>query len=360
MSNSPLVNYTQLSPNHSGRRTRALDMITPHCFVGQVTVQRMGQVFAPRSRNASCTYGIGKDGKYGMYVEECNRSWCTDSNPNDQRAVTIECASDATNPYAFNATVYNALVTLCVDICKRNGKNKLLWLKTKEKTWKYKPASNEMLLSVHRWYANKSCPGNWMFARMQQLADEVTSKLGVSPSPSPQPTPIEPTKFILGKYIYKKVDYGYVFNPTYYSDHYVDLKNAYGNNDKKLFDHFCKYGMKEGRQAIMTFNVYTYQSNYQDLRDAFGNDLPKYYQHFCQYGYKEGRIACGGPVVAVAPKPAEPTPMVPATAVRYTVKKGDSLAKIAKKYGTTADKIAKDNNIKNPNVIQVGQQLVIK
>ena len=128
MSNSPLVSYTKLSPNHSGQRTHAIDRITPHCVVGQCSVETLGNIFAPTSRQASCQYGIGVDGRVGMYVEEKNRSWCSSSNENDQRAVTIECASDTTHPYAFKDVVYNKLIELCVDICKRNGKKKLLWL----------------------------------------------------------------------------------------------------------------------------------------------------------------------------------------------------------------------------------------
>lgn len=96
MSNSPLVSYTKLSPNHSGQRTHAVDRITPHCVVGQCSVETLGNIFTPTSRQASCQYGIGVDGRVGMYVEEKNRSWCSSSNANDQRAITIECASDAT------------------------------------------------------------------------------------------------------------------------------------------------------------------------------------------------------------------------------------------------------------------------
>ena len=117
MSNSPLVSYTKLSPNHSGQRTHAVDRITPHCVVGQCSVETLGNIFAPTSRQASCQYGIGVDGRVGMYVEEKNRSWCSSSNANDQRAITIECASDATHPYAFNDTVYAKLIELCVDFC---------------------------------------------------------------------------------------------------------------------------------------------------------------------------------------------------------------------------------------------------
>ena len=176
--NSSLVSYTKLSPNHSGQRTHSIDRITPHCVVGQCSVETLGNIFLPTSRQASCNYGIGADGRVGMYVEEKNRSWCSSSNANDQRAVTIECASDTTEPYAFKDVVYQKLITLCVDVCKRNGKSKLLWLGDKDKTLNYAPKSDEMVLTVHRWFANKSCPGSWMYARMGDLAAKVTAQLG--------------------------------------------------------------------------------------------------------------------------------------------------------------------------------------
>ena len=178
--NSSLVSYTKLSPNHSGQRTHSIDRITPHCVVGQCSVETLGSIFLPTSRQASCNYGIGADGRIGMYVEEKNRSWCSSSNANDQRAVTIECASDATEPYAFKDVVYQTLIKLCVDICKRNGKSKLLWLGDKDKTLAYSPKADEMVLTVHRWFANKSCPGSWMYARMGNLAEKVTAQLGGS------------------------------------------------------------------------------------------------------------------------------------------------------------------------------------
>ena len=186
--NSSMVSYTKLSPNHSGQRTHSIDRITPHCVVGQCSVETLGNIFLPTSKQASCNYGIGVDGKVGMYVEERNRSWCSSSNANDQRAVTIECASDTTEPYAFKDVVYNRLVELCTDICKRNGKTKLLWLGDKTKTLNYTPKSNEMVLTVHRWFAAKSCPGNWMYARMGDLAEKVTAQLGGEVKPT-QPTP---------------------------------------------------------------------------------------------------------------------------------------------------------------------------
>ena len=175
--NSPLVSYTKLSPNHSGQRTHVIDRITPHCVVGQCSVETLGNIFAPTSRQASCQYGIGVDGRVGMYVEEKNRSWCSSSNANDQRAITIECASDNTHPYAFKNVVYNKLVELCTDICKRNGKSKLLWLGDKGKTLNYSPKSDEMVLTVHRWFDNKSCPGDWLYNRLGNLATAVTKQL---------------------------------------------------------------------------------------------------------------------------------------------------------------------------------------
>ena len=189
--NSSLVSYTKLSPNHSGQRTHSIDRITPHCVVGQCSVETLGNIFLPTSRQASSNYGIGVDGRVGMYVEEKNRSWCSSSAVNDQRAITIECASDNTEPYAFKDVVYNRLVELCTDICRRNGKTKLLWLGDKTKTLNYTPKSDEMVMTVHRWFANKSCPGNWMYARMGDLASKVTEALGgdVKPANPVKPTP---------------------------------------------------------------------------------------------------------------------------------------------------------------------------
>lgn len=177
MSNSPLVVYTKLSPNHSGQRTHSIDRITPHCVVGQLSAESICGCFISTSRQASCNYGIGTDGRISMSVEEKNRSWCSSSRENDQRAVTIECASDKTAPYAFNNAVYASLVNLCVDICQRNGKSKLLWLGDKNKTLAYAPKSDEMVLTVHRWFANKSCPGDWLYNRLGNLAAEVTKRL---------------------------------------------------------------------------------------------------------------------------------------------------------------------------------------
>ena len=189
MSNSTLVNYTKLSPNHSGQRKYAINRITPHCVVGQMSVESMSAWFAKTSAQCSCNYGIGSDGRVAMIVEEKNRSWCSSSSDNDNRAVTIECASDTTHPYAINSKVYNKLIDLCVDICRRNGKNTLLWLGDKNKSLSYTPKANEMLITVHRWFANKACPGDYIYSRLGTIAAEVTKRLGG------QATPVEDIKY---------------------------------------------------------------------------------------------------------------------------------------------------------------------
>ena len=182
--NSKLVVHTKLSPNHSGQRTHSIDRISPHCVVGQVTAESLGNLFARASYQASSNYGIDKDGRVGLYVEEKNRSWCTSSSANDQRAVTIECASDTSSPYRMNDVVYQTLVGLCADICRRNGKKKLLWFGDKNKTLNYSPASDEMVITVHRWFANKSCPGDWLYSRLGDLAQKVTAELGDATAPA--------------------------------------------------------------------------------------------------------------------------------------------------------------------------------
>ena len=189
--NSSLVNCVVKSPNHSGRRTHSIDRITPHCVVGQLSAEGIGSCF-PSGRSASCNYGIGKDGRVCLIVDEANRSWCSSSNANDQRAVTIECASDMSEPYAMNSAVYEKLIKLCADICRRNGKNKLIWFADKNKSLNYSPKSNEMVLTVHRWFANKSCPGNWLYSRLGDVASRVTAQLGGSSTSTPI-TPTPPT-----------------------------------------------------------------------------------------------------------------------------------------------------------------------
>lgn len=187
MSNSPLVNYTKISPNKSSPRNHKIDTITIHCVVGQCSVETLGNVFAPASRQASSNYGIGYDGRIGMYVEEKDRSWCSSNAANDNRAITIEVASDTKEPYAVNAKAYAALIDLLVDICKRNGIKELVWSTNKADRVNHKNGCN---MTVHRDYANKSCPGTYLYERHGQIASEVNKRLG---STNIKPAPEKPS-----------------------------------------------------------------------------------------------------------------------------------------------------------------------
>ncbi|MCM1234365.1 MAG: N-acetylmuramoyl-L-alanine amidase [Ruminococcus flavefaciens] len=189
MSNSALVSYTKISPNKNSPRNKAIDRISIHCVVGQCTAERLGEIFAPSSKQASSNYGIGLDGRIGMYVEEKDRSWCTSSSANDNRAVTIEVASDTEHPYAVKAAAYAALLDLCTDICKRNGKKRLLWFGDKDKTLAYTPQADEMVLTVHRWFANKACPGEYLYSRHGEIAEEVTKRLAAADKPAEAEAP---------------------------------------------------------------------------------------------------------------------------------------------------------------------------
>lgn len=183
--NSPLVTYAKLSPNHSGQRKHAIDTITIHCVVGQLSVETIGNIFAPTSRQASSNYGIGKDGRIGMYVEEKNRSWCTSSSANDNRAITIEVASDTKHPYAVNDKAYAALLDLVTDICRRNGIKKLVWSTSKNDRVNHLNGCN---MTVHRDYANKSCPGDYLYNLHGEIAAEVNKRLGQTEAADPEPT----------------------------------------------------------------------------------------------------------------------------------------------------------------------------
>lgn len=177
MSNSPLVDYTRISPNKNSPRNHKIDTITIHCVVGQCTVETLGNIFAPTSRPASSNYGVGTDGKIGMYVEEKDRSWCSSNAANDNRAVTIEVASDTKHPYAVNDRAFAALLDLVTDICKRNGIKKLVWSTKKADRVNHKNGCN---MTVHRDYANKSCPGDYLYNRHGEIAAEVNRRLGVA------------------------------------------------------------------------------------------------------------------------------------------------------------------------------------
>lgn len=174
MSNSLLVSYTKLSPNHSGKRNHVIDTITIHCMAGNASVETCGALFANPSRKASSNYGIGSDGRIALYVDEANRSWCTSSASNDNRAVTIEVANNGGAPdWPVSDKAYAALLDLVTDICKRNGIKKLLWKGDKSLIGQV----NKQNMTVHRWFAAKACPGDYLYNRHGQIAAEVNKRL---------------------------------------------------------------------------------------------------------------------------------------------------------------------------------------
>lgn len=174
MSNSPLINYTRLSPNHSGRRNHVIDTISIHCMAGNASVETCGALFADPSRKASSNYGIGSDGRIALYVDEANRSWCTSNAANDNRAITIEVANNGGAPdWPVSGKAYSALLDLLTDICRRNNIKELLWKGDKSLIGQV----DKQNMTVHRWFAAKACPGDYLYNRHGEIAAEVNRRL---------------------------------------------------------------------------------------------------------------------------------------------------------------------------------------
>lgn len=183
MSNSPLVIYTNLSPNVSHPRNHAIDTITIHVMDGNLTVERC--LSLPRFQTpdpkggASCNYAVDSKGRIGLGANEEDRSWCSSDRANDHRAITIEVANDGGKETGYHVSdaALAALTDLLEDICRRNGKKKLLWFGDKAKTLAYEPAPDEMRMTVHRWFAAKACPGDYLYGKHGEIAAEVTRRL---------------------------------------------------------------------------------------------------------------------------------------------------------------------------------------
>ena len=182
MSNSSLVNYTQFSPNCSKPRNHSIDKITIHHMAGNLTVEQCGGVFAPSSREASANYGIGTDGRVGLYVDEANRSWCSSNSANDNRAITIEVANDEVGgDWHVSDTALAKLITLCSDICKRNDIAKLNYTGDKSGN-----------LTMHKWFAATACPGPYLESKFPYIAEQVNALLGSSSDTAETPTTFQP------------------------------------------------------------------------------------------------------------------------------------------------------------------------
>ena len=167
MSSSALVNYTKISPNSSAR-TAKIDKITIHHMAGNLSVEACGNVFATTDRQASSNYGIGSDGRIGLYVDESRRAWTSSNRDNDNRAVTIEVANSGGAPsWPVSDKALAATINLCVDICKRNGIARLNYTGDKNGN-----------LTMHKWFAYTLCPGPYLESKFQYIADEVNRQLG--------------------------------------------------------------------------------------------------------------------------------------------------------------------------------------
>ena len=174
MSNSPLVDYTKISPNSSSR-TAKISKITIHHMAGNLSVESCGNVFQTTSRQASSNYGVGSDGRVGLYVDESRRAWTSSNRDNDNCAVTIEVANDGGAPdWHVSDKALAKTIDLCEDICRRNGIKKLNFTGDR--------AGN---LTMHKWYANTQCPGPYLESKFQYIADEVNDRLGESASSNP-------------------------------------------------------------------------------------------------------------------------------------------------------------------------------
>lgn len=174
MSNSALATYTRITKNKTSPRNHTIDTITIHCIVGQWTAKQGCDYFATTDRECSANYVVGKDGSIGLSVDEKDRSWCSSNGTNDNRAITIEVASDTTHPYAVTAKAYAALLDLVTDICKRNGIKKLVWSTNKNDRVNHRNGCN---MTVHRDFANKACPGEYLYSRHGEIAAEVNRRL---------------------------------------------------------------------------------------------------------------------------------------------------------------------------------------
>ena len=290
MSNSKLVNYTRISPNKNSPRNHKIDTITIHCVVGQCSVETLGNIFAPTSRQASSNYGIGFDGKIGMYVEEKDRSWCSSSASNDNRAITIEVASDTKHPYAVNEKAFAALLDLVTDICKRNGIKRLVWSTNKKDRMNHLNGCN---MTVHRDYANKACPGDYLYNRHGEIAAEVNRRLGAS---AEKPAENKPAT-------------GEVIHTVKAGETLSKIAQKYGTTYQKI-------------------------AAYNGIANA-------------------NLIHVGQKIKIPADTQAAHGEVI------HTVKAGETLSKIAQKYGTTYQKIAAYNGIANANLIHVGQKIKI-
>lgn len=189
--NSPLVSYVKLSPNYN-KRLNKIKKITIHHMAGNLSVESCGNIFARPSRMASSNYAVGTDGRIAMYVEEKNRSWCSSSATNDHQAITIEVANDSGAPnWHVSDKALAATIDLCVDICKRNGIDKLVFT-----------GSSTGNLTLHKYFAATACPGPYLESKIPYIVEQVNKRLGLTTATAHKIEPGDKVKIKAGSKYY--------------------------------------------------------------------------------------------------------------------------------------------------------------
>jgi len=144
-------------------------------MAGVLSLEQFGNIVTTPGRDMSANYAIDKDARVGLFCEEKDRSWCSSSSWNDNRAITIEVSNslygDATG-WPISDKVYNKLIDLCVDICQRNG------IKSLEFT-----GDTNGSLTFHCMLAQTQCPGPWIKSHVQELCAKVNSRLTAQSTP---------------------------------------------------------------------------------------------------------------------------------------------------------------------------------
>lgn len=265
MTDSSLVTYTNLTKKYS-TKTEKNRKITIHHSVSVQTAKQIADFFANSKKFASANYCIGNDGSIALSVHEWNRAITSSNRWNDNQAVTIEVSNcSLKGDYPISDRAYNALIDLCVDICKRNDIQSV-----------YYDGTKNGVLTEHRMFAATQCPGEYIHNLLKsgKIASDINARLN--------------TGIVYGQgYVVDGLDYGVVFNPDYYIRRYPDLSNAGLKSNQQLFTHFIQLGMMEARQANATFDVVRYRKQNYDLELAFDDDWEMYYKHYIICGRDE-------------------------------------------------------------------------
>ena len=269
MADSSLVTYERWTKKYSPCAVKK-EKITIHHMAGKMTAKACIDSHIDSNRACSATYYIGFDGSIGQSVHEKDRAWTSGSAWNDNRAITIEVSNAKYGePWAITPESYDALIKLCVDICKRQ---------TRIKCVNYDGTKNAVL-TEHRMFQATACPGTTIhnYLTSQKIVQDINTGIsGSTPAPDPSTG-----------YVYKGLDYAPVFNPTYYSSKYADLGAAGLKTETQLFQHFLMFGMNEARQAHPDFDPIKYRQVETDVAELIEDDWVGYYKHYLICGKAE-------------------------------------------------------------------------